>query len=189
MKSFVHQRYVTTTLADRFISPPVNTDPYGGYVRPARGGRILMGCETLDREEYRVTSTEFEMSQLTTPSRVRTDCCQRFADFVPALADANWESERVGLLSFSVDGEPVLGPVPQLPGLFVAGSFHSGGFSYNPVAGLFLAEYVVDGRTSLDISAFAPQRFLDKPADIERHLARTVTQRHTVTTWVRRRGS
>jgi glycine/D-amino acid oxidase-like deaminating enzyme len=58
-----------------------------------------------------------------------------------------------------MDGEPILGPVAALPGLFVAGAFHSGGFSYNTVAGVLLAEMIADERTSIDVSAFSPDRF------------------------------
>jgi len=180
MKSFVHQRYVTEPLDEPFVSPPVNADPYGGYVRPARGGRLLMGCETPDRDEHRVTSMDFDMCEVSTPTEVRDECASRFANFVPAIAEARWESECVGLLSFSSDGEPIVGPVLGLPGLFVGACFHSGGFSYNTVAGLLLAEYVVDGKTSIDVSAFSPQRFAGKEDETERHLAGTVTQQHAV---------
>ena len=180
MKSFVHQRYVTTPLAEPFVAPAVNADPYSGYVRPARGGRLLMGCETTDREEYRVTSPGFEMTEISASPKVRDDCIARMVDFVPSLREAEWETEQVGLLSFSMDGEPILGPVSQLPGLFVGASFHSGGFSYNTVAGQLLAEYVVEGVTSIDVSDFSPQRFVGQDENIERHLTDTVTQRHAV---------
>lgn len=180
IKSFVHQRYVTTPLAEPFIAPPVNVDPFEAYVRPAHGGRILMGCETPGREEHRVTSIDFEMTDLSTPTTVRDESLARVQDFVPALAGARWEDERVGLLSFSADGEPIMGPVSQWPGLFVGASFHSGGFSYNTAAGLLLAEYVVDGKTSTDVSAFSPDRFIGHEEETERYLAETVTQAHAV---------
>jgi sarcosine oxidase subunit beta len=77
-----------------------------------------------------------------------------------------------------MDGEPILGPVRELPGLFVGAAFHSGGFAYNPAAGQLLAEFVADGRTSIDVSAFAPERFDRREA--EAHLASTVTQEHAV---------
>jgi glycine/D-amino acid oxidase-like deaminating enzyme len=67
--------------------------------------------------------------------------------------------EKVGLLAFSLDGEPILGRIDALPGLFVGTAFHSGGFAYNPVAGMLLAELVADGVTSIDISAFSPDQF------------------------------
>jgi len=64
--------------------------------------------------------------------------------------------------------------VAQLPGLYLGCAFHSGGFAYNPAAGLLLAEFVADGRTQIDVSAFAPDRFA--PAEVADYLASTVTQ-------------
>lgn len=56
---------------------------------------------------------------------------------MPSLAETAWETEKVGLICFSIDGEPILVPVAQLPGLYLGCAFHSGGFAYNPVAGSF----------------------------------------------------
>jgi 4-methylaminobutanoate oxidase (formaldehyde-forming) len=178
MKHFVHQRYVTVPLDKPLVAPAVNADPYSGYVRPAAGNRVLMGIETTQREEFRVPSREFVMDELNVPQSVRDEGQRNFVDFAPALRDAAWESQHVGLISYTSDGEPVLGPVPQLPGLFVAASFHSGGFSYNAVAGQLMAEWVVDGKTSIDTTAFLPSRFSAEAT--ERHLATTVPQAEAV---------
>ncbi|MCS6938344.1 MAG: FAD-binding oxidoreductase [Roseiflexaceae bacterium] len=178
VKSFVHQRYVTRPLAAPVAIPAINANPYGGYIRPAHGGRLLAGMETADREEYRVSDAAFHMSALSAPAGIADEMHRRFSNLVPALATTTWESEKVGLLTFASDGEPILGPVSRLPGLFVGVAFHSGGFAYNPVTGMLLAEYVADGRTSIDVSAFSPDRF--DPADVEAYLAKTVTQRDVV---------
>jgi glycine/D-amino acid oxidase-like deaminating enzyme len=159
VKSFVHQRYVSAEMPEPFVAPAVNADPYLGYVRPARGNRILIGAETAEREEWAAPGSGFRMDELSTAQDVRDDAAERLAALVPALANARWERESVGLICFSMDGEPILGPVAALPGLFVAGAFHSGGFSYNTAAGVLLAEMVADGRASIDVSAFPPDRF------------------------------
>jgi glycine/D-amino acid oxidase-like deaminating enzyme len=65
-----------------------------------------------------------------------------------------------------------------LPGLYLGCAFHSGGFAYNPAAGSLLAEYVADGQTSLDVTAFSPNRFA--AADTAAYLAATVTQADAV---------
>ena len=75
------------------------------------------------------------------------------------MAGLPFSEERVGLIAFSMDGEPLLGGLPELPGLLIGAAFHSGGFAYNPVAGLLLAELAREGATRLDISAFSPARF------------------------------
>ena len=178
VKAFVHQRYVTAPLPAPLAVPAVNANPLGGYLRPAAGGRLLLGVETADRAEHRVAEPGFRLAELAAPAGLRERLRDTFAPYVPALSAVAWEHERVGLITFAMDGEPILGAVGALPGLYVGLAFHSGGFAYNPVAGLLLAELVADGRASLDIAAFSPDRF--DPAETEAYLAATVAQRDVV---------
>jgi glycine/D-amino acid oxidase-like deaminating enzyme len=156
----------------------VNANPLGGYVRPAAGNRLLLGIETENREEYPVTSTDFQMSTLTVAPELKDELMNNFTPLVPALGSTAWEEQRVGLLTFSMDGEPILGPITQLPGIYAGVAFHSGGFAYNPVAGLLLAEYVADGRTSIDVSTFSPNRFDAQETDS--YLSTTLAQKDAV---------
>jgi glycine/D-amino acid oxidase-like deaminating enzyme len=174
VKVFVHQRYVTGVLPRPLRIPVINANPLGGYVRPASGNRALVGYETAEREEYRVTSTDFHQSALSAAPELKQQHLKNFSLLVPELAHASLESERVGLLMFSMDGEPILGPVAKLPGFYIAIAFHSGGFAYNPAAGLLMAEYVADGKTSIDITTFSPDRFA--PDDVNNYLALTIKQ-------------
>jgi sarcosine oxidase, subunit beta len=178
VKSFVHQRYLSTPLAAPVEIPAVNANPQGGYIRPATGNRLLAGGETGWREEFRTPALDFRMDALAAPPSVKAELTANMTPLWPRLAQTRWESERVGLIAFSMDGEPILGPVAQLPGLYIGCAFHSGGFAYNPVAGLLLAEYVADGTTSLDVSAFSPDRFAG--ADVAEYLSSTVAQSHAV---------
>lgn len=178
MKSFVHQRYVSTPLPEPLSIPPVNANIFEGYVRPATGNRILLGTESMDRQEWKVDGTDFQMSKVAAPIDLRDRAVETVAPFLPALKDVGWESEHVGLLSFSCDGEPLLGPVKELPGLLVGASFHSGGFSYNTAVGLLLAEFVVDGKPRIDLSAFSPDRF--ESEEVDAFLSTTVSQSSAV---------
>ncbi len=177
-KAFVHQRYVTVPLTAPVRIPAINANPYEGYVRPAAGGRILVGGETADRPEYRVKALDFRMNQLSAPASLPDSLHRNLQSLLPRLRHAGWESEHVGLLSFSMDGEPILGQVPESPGLYVGTAFHSGGFAYNPAAGLLLAELVTGGSTHIDISAFSPARF--SPDAARDYLTRTVAQKDAV---------
>lgn len=178
VKNFVHQRYVSAPGASQWNCPPVNAEPLGGYVRPFEGNRLLLGVETSDREEYEVRSSGFHMSELRAPTDLLTQTAAQFAPVFPAIGRARWESERVGLIAFSLDGEPLLGPVAALPGLYIGMAFHSGGFSYSPVAGLLLAEFVSGVPTSVDVSTFAPDRF--SPTAVDDHLGSRIPQRNAV---------
>lgn len=178
VKTFVHQRYVTEPLPAPVTIPAINANMLDGYIRPASGNRLLGGIESSAREEFRVPTTDFHMSAVTAPPELKERLRRSLVPLVPTLDGVTWESEKVGLLTFASDGEPILGPVAGLPGFFVAVAFHSGGFAYNPVAGLLMAEYVADGRTSIDVSAFSPNRF--DPDDVAAYLATTVQQSDAV---------
>jgi sarcosine oxidase, subunit beta len=178
VKTFVHQRYVTHPLPQAVQIPAVNANPHGGYLRPATGQRVLAGAETAERAEHRVESLDFHMRELSVAPDVPSALTASLTPLLPRLAQTTWESERVGLIAFSLDGEPILGPVEPFPGLYVGCGFHSGGFAYNPVAGELLAESVIDGKPRIDLTSFSPNRF--DPATVQAHLATTVTQANAV---------
>ena len=96
-------------------------------------------------------STDFQMSSVSADPELRNTLKKNFVSLLPALDKTTWDTEKVGLLTFSMDGEPIMGAVKQLPGFYLAVAFHSGGFAYNPAAGYLMAECVVDGRTSIDV--------------------------------------
>jgi sarcosine oxidase subunit beta len=94
VKTFVHQRYVTTPFPAPVAIPAVNANPQGGYLRPATGRRVLAGAETASRMEHRVDSLDFHMSELNTPPEVRATLAASMTPLLPCLAQATWESER-----------------------------------------------------------------------------------------------
>lgn len=174
VKAFVHQRYVTRPLPSPMDLPAVNANPYLGYFRPALGGRLLAGIETPSRPEFRVDSLDFHMSAVSASPDAPVQLRERIMALLPALASMDWDQENVGLLTFSMDGEPILGPVRQFPGLLLGLAFHSGGFAYNPGSGELLAEYASEGKTSVDVSSWSPDRF--DPVEAREYLASTIQQ-------------
>ena len=175
VKSFVHQRYITRSLPQAVNIPAVNANSMFGYVRPAMGKRILVGLESADRDEWKVRAADFHLSTVSPPPGILEQYMAPFYSAFPSLREAQWESQRVGLLTFSADGEPILGPISAIEGLYVGVAFHSGGFAYNPVSGLLLAELVADGKTKLNIATFSPARFSD--SETREYLATTVPQK------------
>lgn len=178
VKAFVHQRYVSRPLSMPVALPAINTSMLSGYVRPATGNRLLGGIETPKREEERVDSFDFQYSSLQADSGLREELRHNFERLLPLCSDIEWETEKIGLITFSMDGEPILGPIRQAPGLFVGVAFHSGGIAYSPVSGMLLAEYTASGKTSIDVSAFSPDRF--DAGETEEYLATTLMQEDCV---------
>jgi D-amino-acid dehydrogenase len=68
-------------------------------------------------------------------------------------------SEWCGLRPCLSDGLPALGPVPGCAGAFVATGHAMLGLTLGPVTGKLIAEYIVDGAPSLEVSALLPARF------------------------------
>ena len=82
-----------------------------------------------------------------------------FKNRVPIIENKEWDYHTVGLISVTADATPVIGPVPNIEGLYLCSNFHSGGFAYNPVAGMLISEHVINGETSIDSESYLPRRF------------------------------
>jgi glycine/D-amino acid oxidase-like deaminating enzyme len=87
---------------------------------------------------------------------------REFHRLFPALGTLGLERTWAGFIELTPDLLPVLGSVARPHGLYLAvGASH--GFSMGPVIGRLLAEAILDGRPSLDLSPFRPSRFLEGP--------------------------
>ena len=63
------------------------------------------------------------------------------------------------------DGRFVVGPVPDLPGLWVASGCNGSGFSSSPAIGEALAGWITSGAAPGGVDALAPGRFGPLPDD------------------------
>ncbi len=76
---------------------------------------------------------------------------------VPMLADLPIEESWSGLYEMSPDGHALLGQLRD--GFFIAAGSSGHGVMHAPALGQLLAELIVDGRTSIDITPLDPRRF------------------------------
>ncbi len=78
----------------------------------------------------------------------------------PLLGEAGFLSHWAGLYEVTPDAHPILGPVPDVEGFYVMAGFSGHGFMHGPVAGLLMAEEIVDrGAHTVNIDAFHIDRF------------------------------
>lgn len=83
---------------------------------------------------------------------------ERIVERVPVLADAGIRLHFCGPESFTPDGHYHLGEAPNLRNYFVAAGFNSVGFLSGPGAGSVLADWIVDGRSPIDLPETDPAR-------------------------------
>lgn len=85
---------------------------------------------------------------------------ERALDRMPLLERANVKTGWAGFYEDTPDKHPILGRVESVPGFVCAAGFSGHGLMHAPAAGEAIAELIVDGHTTLDISRLAYDRFL-----------------------------
>ena len=78
---------------------------------------------------------------------------------LPIIADARIAGGWAGLRPLTPDDHAIIGWAPGVEGFFLAVGFGGHGFQHSPATGRYVAEWLVDGTPSLDLSLFDPGRF------------------------------
>lgn len=78
---------------------------------------------------------------------------------LPILERANVKTGWAGFYEDTPDKHPIIGAVPGVEGFLCAAGFSGHGIMHAPAAGEAIAELVVDGKTSLDVTPLAYDRF------------------------------
>jgi hypothetical protein len=76
-----------------------------------------------------------------------------------ALREAEPQELRGGFFTMTPDGRPLIGPWPEVPGLWLATGCNGAGFSLSPAVGQVLAEWIATGEPSIDLGSLHPARF------------------------------
>ena len=85
---------------------------------------------------------------------------RRVLRFFPGLKDLHVIRYFSGFRPYTPDGMPLLGEVKTLPGFYMAAGHEGDGISLSPITGRLIAELIVNGSCSHDITPFSPNRFL-----------------------------
>ena len=155
-----HQLMVTVPLPGVRVDQPITRVVDANvYIRPEKGGLMLGGYEP-DPLQMDMTKTGhgFTIDNLPLDEDVLRDLARNIEAQFPVFRDAPLQELRGGLPTMTADGEHVLGPAPRLPGLWIIGGCCVGGLSTAPALGALLAEWITDGRPSMDLSAMSPDR-------------------------------
>ena len=123
-------------------------DHQGRYLVPRINGTVLVGS-TMEDVGFDDRVTEEGRGLL----------AEAAASLIPSLGDAKIVEAWAGLRPISADGLPILGPDPDMEGLFYAAGHGRNGILYAPLVGRAVAELVLEGSTEVPWEAFRIERF------------------------------
>jgi glycine/D-amino acid oxidase-like deaminating enzyme len=156
-----HQLLITEPSGEvRGTDPIIRVIDAAAYLRPARGGLMFGAFESdplpLDPrhqpDSFSTDDVPLDLGQL----RKLTDQVTAEA---PLASAAPVAEHRGGLFTMSPDGRFLAGPLPDLPGMWVASGCNGSGFSSSPAIGEMLATWIADGSAPPGLAAFSPARF------------------------------
>ncbi len=84
---------------------------------------------------------------------------ERGLERLPPLERAKVKTGWAGFYEDTPDKHPILGRIAGVPGFICVAGFSGHGLMHAPAAGEAIAELIVDGKTTLDISALSFDRF------------------------------
>jgi len=128
------------------ISPFVT---FGYFLRQTLEGHIHFGVASQPVENFDKRTALFAFRTVG----------QLIADVLPSFKNINIIRSWAGLTSWTTDGKPILDKAPGIDNFFLAGGFSGKGFCLGPSAGKQMAELIVTGESSLDLSPFKWTRF------------------------------
>ena len=81
---------------------------------------------------------------------------------IPAVNAARVRRTFAGVIDLLPDLQPVIGRIPGAGNAFVSTGFSGHGYMYGPGACRAMAELIVDGRTTIDLQPYRPERLTEK---------------------------
>lgn len=158
--------YLTTTddvqhPVDR-LSPAVRDYDNRIYSRPETGG-LLVGIYEAEPDRYAMETLpeDFDMSSMNAARdnysvALLMDAAQkRF----PFLADGVNFIVTHGIMTFSPNGSPLCGQIPEIEGLFHCSGFCGHGIVRSPVIGAIMADLILEGKERYDLEQLRADRY------------------------------
>ncbi|WP_170328434.1 GcvT family protein [Ruegeria arenilitoris] len=136
-------------------------DEYAYYKEDA--GKLLIGCSEpnatpwLPKEGLPET---FEFDELPCDEEHLYPILEAAMERVPALATSGIRKFFNGPECFTPDAKHYLGPVPDVAGYWVAAGFNSTGIQNGPGAGKALAEWIMVGQMTMDLTDVDSRRIV-----------------------------
>ena len=152
------QIFVTSPHPDIPNDRPMYIDlPGRFYFRQELDGGFVLGLVEDD------PAADSELANPETDWAFKIRAVEAAVHRVPKLADTSIANAWSGVVTFTPDQLPILGPVREAEGLYLANGMSGYGVMISPGVGLALAERIVQGESkTIDISGLGVDRFRGK---------------------------
>mmetsp|Transcript_36004 Transcript_36004/g.57615 ORF Transcript_36004/g.57615 Transcript_36004/m.57615 type:complete len:837 (-) Transcript_36004:1303-3813(-) len=141
---------------------PIIEDPSSyTYIRPESNGGLLVGLFETEAAAWNVENIpeHFSFGEIQPDWDRMSPFLETAMSRVPATLEAGAQSFFCGPESFTPDLSPVIGQVPELENYFVAAGLNSIGILTGGGIGKTVADWVVDGKPSVDVTGMNVTRF------------------------------
>lgn len=156
-----HHYILSNPIPGAFDELPVGRDPDLCLYFRGEGNAVMLGAFQAESKPWNIDRIPPDFSfQLLEPDWEKfAQPLQDGQHRIPALATSGFAKFVNGPESFTPDNQFLLGETAELRQLFVACGFNSVGIASAGGAGKYLAEWILEGRPSLDLSSVDVRRF------------------------------
>ena len=187
IQAMQHQYLATRPISAQAKGVPTLRDPDNLLYYKEEGGALVMGAYEQNPIPWAVAGVPEDFGQtLLPPDFDHFEPAMRQAVMrTPVLEDAEIVKLINGPEGFTPDGNPIMGAAPELHNYFVAAGFNAFGIASGGGAGRAMAEWIIDGRPSLDLWELDILRFGGPYHDPDYVRMRTVEgyARHYAISW------
>ncbi len=162
--------YLTTRPTDKVHvgkrSPAVRNRHHRIYSRPESGG-LIVGMYEAEPDEYNIEDLphDFDMSLM----KAARDNYNVALLIHQAQQRFPWINERTpmtitsGIMTFTPDGKPFCGKLPDVEGLYHCAGFSGHGIVQSPAIGTIMSDLITRGETEYNISEIEADRYFELP--------------------------
>ena len=163
MTPLMHQYLLTKAMRGNELpkQTPVVRDPDNlVYLREEAGGFLIGGFES-NPKAWSVDGVDWNFSEQLLPPEweLFEELLQGAIRRVPQIENAEIVKLINGPDAMTPDGHYALGPVPQVPGMWVAAGMSLNGIAGAGGVGRVMAEWMIEGEPSFDVSEMNVRRF------------------------------
>lgn len=144
-----HQILITEPV-DHMQGPMVMSFHHNLYCQQTPHGSFIMGLgDPTEQPGYNIEASWQFLQEM----------AEKITWLLPPLKNIRVVRQWAGLYNMTPDATPILGPVEEVPGFFLAAGFSGHGFMLAPAVGLLVAESILGQKTDIPIEAMNLARF------------------------------